>query len=180
MVLFPPARILILRSPRNRLTMLAYSYRSSIPLPPAILPKYPWLFSSLMVKLIVLFCVSPSSPVNASDFVLVSVTCTFSIISLDRFLVVMVGSSPKNGFPLTSNLLTGFPLTVIFPSSSTSTPRSCCNRSSTFASYFVLKDFTLNSNVSFLVVIGALDVITTSFKTFPESSKAMVPNWIFV
>jgi hypothetical protein len=72
---------------------------------------------------------------------------------------------PKNGFPFTNILLTGFPFTVILPSKSTSTPGNFFNKSSTLASAFVLKDFTLNSKVSFLIVMGALEVITTPSKT---------------
>ena len=37
----------------------------------------------------------------------------FSIISLVRFLVVMVGSLPKKGFPFTKILLTSLPLIFI-------------------------------------------------------------------
>jgi hypothetical protein len=61
-------------------------------------------------------------------------------------------------------LLTSFPLIFIFPSASISTPGNFFNKSSTFASFFVLKDFTLNSNVSFLIVTGAAALITTSSK----------------
>ncbi len=131
-----------------------------------------------MVRLIVLFCPSLASPAKASASVLVSVTCTFSIISLVRFRVVIVGSSPKNGFPFTRILFTSFPFTVICPSASTSTPGSFFNKSSTVASFFVLNDFTLNSKVSFLIVMGALDFNTTSSRVLALVFITIVPKLI--
>ncbi len=56
----------------------------------------------------------------------------------------------------------------MLPSVSTSTPGNFLSRSSTFASFFVLKDFTLNSIVSFLIVIGALDFIIIASKLFAD------------
>ena len=90
------------------------------------------------------------------------------MISLVRFLVVIVGSLPKKGFPFTRILLTSFPFTVILPSASTSTPGNFLSKSSTLASAFVLKDFTLNSTVSFLIVIGAVDLITIASNVFED------------
>ena len=96
------------------------------------------------------------------------------MISFVKFLVVIVGSFPKKGFPFTNILFTDFPFTVILPSKSTSTPGNFLSKSSTFASAFVLNDFTLNSKVSFLMVIGALDFITTPSRRF-EFFKNKVP-----
>ncbi len=162
----------------KRLKKPANSYRSSVPPPAAILPKTPLLFSSFIVRFMVLFCPSLASPANASASVLVSVTCTFSIISFVRFRVVIVGSSPKKGFPFTKILFTGLPFTVICPSSSTSTPGSFLSKSSTLASFFVLNDFTLNSRVSFLMVMGALDFITTSSRRLELVFICMIPRSI--
>ena len=164
--MFPPASKPILSLCLKRVAKPAYSYLSSVPFPAATLPKYPLLFSFLIVKLIVLFSPSESSPAKACAFVLVSKICTFSIISFVKFLVVIVGSFPKKGFPFTKILFTGFPFTVIAPSASTSNPGSFLSKSSTFASAFVLKDFTLNSTVSFLMVIGAEDRITIASNLF--------------
>ena len=97
-------------------------------------PKTPLLLSSWMVKLIVFSSEVASWPDNSSSLVLVSVTWTLLIISAGKFCVAIFPSLPKKGFPLTKILFTSFPLSVILPSSSISTPGSCFNKASTLAS----------------------------------------------
>ena len=91
--------------------------------------------------------------------------------------MVIDGSFPKNGFPLTKILLTSLPLTLILPSASISTPGNCFSKSSTVASFLVLKELTLNSKVSFFIVTGAEDVITTSSNAL-LICKLMAPKLI--
>ena len=95
-----------------------------------------------------------------------------------KFFVVIDGSLPKNGLPFTSIWFTSFPFTVIFPSSSTSTPGNCFSKSSTVASFLVLKDFTLNSKVSFLMVTGADVLIKTSSNALLLTFSLISPNSI--
>ena len=87
----------------------------------------------------------------------------------------MVGSLPKKGFPFTKILLTSLPLIFILPSESISTPGNFFSKSSTVASFCVLKDFTLNSKVSFLIVTGAAVLITTSSNAL-LTSRLILPN----
>ena len=177
-MLFPPASTLIRLSLSNEFTIPAYSKRSSVPAPAATRPKTPLFFSSEMVRFMVLFSWSPSSPAKASSSVFVSTTCIFSTISLVRLRVAIVGSSPKKGLPFTKILLTSLPFTRIFPSASTSTPGNSLRRSSIFASFLVLKEDTLNSKVSFLTVIGALLLRTTSPSVLVERPIPIVPSAI--
>ena len=54
-MLFPPAKTLMRWSLSNLLNKPANSHRLSVPAPAATRPNTPLLFSSLMVRLIVLF-----------------------------------------------------------------------------------------------------------------------------
>ena len=123
---------------------------------------------------------SPSSkPVIFAISLSLSSTCTLSIILDGRFLDATFGSSEKNSFPSTKTFLISFPLTVIFPSLSISTPGIFFNRSSSMEPSVSLYDSALNSIVSLRkVTSGAFPMTTASPSWMDASDRVSFPNCI--
>ena len=74
------------------------------------------------------------TPENAASSFCLSITCILEIIFAGRFFTAIVGSLKKNVLPPTVILSTFSPLTVTFPSLSTSIPGMRLSRSSSMAS----------------------------------------------
>ena len=129
-VLFAPPMNVIWSLFTKRLTMALPSYRSLLPYPPYALPNQPCFMPGFTVRLMTVSSSPSSKPVIWAISLFLSSTCNLSIILAGRFLEATFGSSEKNSFPSTITFFTSFPLTVILPSLSTSTPGIFFNKSS--------------------------------------------------
>ena len=141
-----PWLLVLLRLPRKeywllsikRLAMALSSYmplRSFISVPPPAcpVPNQPCFMPSFTVRFITVSSSPSSTPEKRASSDLRSTTWIFSTMLAGRFFEATLGSSVKNSSPSIRIFVTSFPCTVIFPSSSTSTPGNFLNMSSTTA-----------------------------------------------
>ena len=135
------------------------------------------LFLSVRLITLPILLKSPSlfSAISSLSFI----TCTLSTKLLGKFLVAILGSSPKKRLPSTKILLTRCPFTVMFPFSSTCTPGNFFNKSSNNAVGKVLNAEALNSMVSCLNTTGGRSENTiTSSSCFAVLTILRIPKLI--
>ena len=168
LVLFAPNMSVYLSVSSMWLNIPAASYRISPsfgvsrPAPAMALIIVPRLIPSRATRLRTVSSSPSSKPVirAMSDFR--SYTCTVLNISAGRFFDATFGSSEKNSFPSTRIFFIAFPLTVIFPSLSTSAPGKRFIRSSSIEFAGVLNDSALYSTVSLLTSTSFAFAVTTA------------------